>query len=61
MRSISSTQKNVAEQNTTKALAPTGILRSPSRRSGGEAFIILLNAVFSATLAAHMDAGGFIF
>jgi hypothetical protein len=32
MHSISSTQKNVAEQNTTKALAPTGILCSPSRR-----------------------------
>jgi hypothetical protein len=36
MRSISSTQKNVAEQNTLKALAPTGILRSPSRLTGGE-------------------------
>jgi hypothetical protein len=25
-------QKNVLEQNTTKALAPTGVLRKPSRR-----------------------------
>jgi hypothetical protein len=36
LRSNSSNSKNVAEQNTTKALAPTGILRSPSRRTGGE-------------------------
>jgi hypothetical protein len=36
MRSISSTQKNVAEKNNTQAFTPTGILRSPSRRTGGE-------------------------
>jgi hypothetical protein len=35
MQTISSTQKNVVEQNTTKALAPTGILRNPNRRKGG--------------------------
>jgi len=32
MRSISSTQKNVVEQNTTKGASPTGVLRNPSRR-----------------------------
>jgi hypothetical protein len=31
-------QKNVAEQNTTKALAPTGILRSPSRRKAASVY-----------------------
>jgi hypothetical protein len=25
----------VVEQNTTKALAPTGVLRNPNRRTGG--------------------------
>jgi hypothetical protein len=35
MRSNSSNRKNVVEQNTTKALAPTGILRNPNRRIGG--------------------------
>jgi hypothetical protein len=40
-------QKNVAEQNVTKGVPalsarPTGILRSPSRPKGGEAFTVLL-------------------
>ena len=29
-------QKNVLEQNTTKALAPTGVLRKPSRRKAAK-------------------------
>jgi len=36
MRSISSTQKNVAEQNATKGVSPTGVLRSPSRRKAAK-------------------------
>jgi hypothetical protein len=36
MQSISSNRKNVAEQNTTKGVSPTGVLRSPSRRKAAK-------------------------
>jgi hypothetical protein len=48
MRSITAGQ-NVAEKKPTKALAPTGVFRSPSRLTGGEAYTDLLNAVFLLT------------
>jgi hypothetical protein len=36
LRSNSSNRKNVAEQNTTKGISPTGVLRSPSRRQASK-------------------------
>jgi hypothetical protein len=36
LRSNSSNRKNVAEQNTTKGVSPTGVLRSPSRRKAAK-------------------------
>jgi hypothetical protein len=42
LHSNSSNRKNVAEKNTTKALAPTGVLRSPSRRKAASVYSFVI-------------------
>jgi hypothetical protein len=48
LRSCSSNPKNVAERKPHKGRSPTAVFRSPSRFSG-EAYTILLYAVFFAS------------
>jgi hypothetical protein len=46
MRSILRATKNVVEQNSTKALAPTGVLRNPEPPNGGGAVTVCYVLVF---------------